>query len=377
MNGWRPAVRVGLVIGQLTHGGAERQCYELAVRLGARGYRPVVFCLSEAEEPYGPLLRRAGVRVCCLPRRRRFEWRRVGRLAQELARARVDLVHAFLFVANAYGYFAARRAGLPAFLPSIRNMESRRPRLFQAVDRRVLARSPVILVNSPDLAGWVARRYGVERSSLRVVPNGLDLSRFAGIAPPPVSGRQGTVVGSLSLFKEQKRIPFILEMARRLLRTHPDARFRLVGGGPLRERMLGLRDRMGLAGQVEMPGATEDVPGELAGFDLFLLASDREGMPNAVLEAMAAARPVVASDVAGTSSVVCHQKTGLLFPAADCAAGVEQLARLIDDPAAAARLGQRARDEVREHYSVERMVERTVAVYEEVLALRPAAEAGA
>jgi len=131
--------------------------------------------------------------------------------------------------------------------------------------------------------------------------------------------------------------------------------------------MLKLRDKMGVAGAVEMPGATEDVPGELGRFDIFVLVSEREGMPNAVLEAMAAARPVVASEVVGTSDVVRHDETGVLFPPDDPAAGAEALIEIIDDPARGRRMGENGRLLARSEYSAESMVERTASVYRELL----------
>ncbi len=362
---------VGLVIGQLTHGGSERQLYELARSLQDRGVETHVFCLSQATTPYGGALAEAGIPVHTLPRRRGVELRRVRLLAGELRRRRIWLAHSYLFIANAYARAACALAGVPAFLPSVRNLEPRRSRAARLVDGLVLRGAERVLVNAEFLGQWVASAYRVDGARVRVVPNGLDTSRFAAVPPLPVQRDGGPVVGSISLFKPQKRISFLLEVARRVLARRPGVRFRLVGDGPQRAEILALRERMGLAGAVEMPGRSEEVPAELAGLDLFVLASDREGMPNAVLEAMAAARPVVASAVPGTDEVVCHGETGLLFPPEDAEAAAQAVLSLLEDPARAAAMGQAGREAALSRFSVERMVDRTLAVYRE-LSRRPA-----
>jgi glycosyltransferase involved in cell wall biosynthesis len=158
----------------------------------------------------------------------------------------------------------------------------------------------------------------------------------------------------------------ILEMAAGLSRLGSDATFRLVGDGPERPSLLALRDRMGLEYKVEMPGASHRIPQELAGFDIFLLASEREGMPNAILEAMAAGKPVVASRVTGTVDVVRHGSTGLLFDPVSVEDAVLTLNRLLDDEALRGRMGAEARRLAVTQYSAEAMVEGTIQVYREL-----------
>jgi glycosyltransferase involved in cell wall biosynthesis len=361
--------RVALIIGQLTEGGAERQLYELATRLPGHDIEPVIFCLSEAASPYGERLEALGLTVHRLPRTRRFELRRVWDLARRLRASSVDLVHSYLFVANGYGHAACLLARQRLFLPSVRSLETDRPGILRMVDRMVLGRARLVLVNSPVYHRLLPERLGVDVAKLRLVPNGLDLARFSSVPPPAGAAARTRVVGSISLFKKEKRIPFLLETARLVREQRPDVRFRLVGDGPERQAALDVRKRLALEETVELPGASQDIPGELARFDIFILASEREGMPNAILEAMAAGRPVVASRVVGITEVVQDGDTGLLFDPDDPRAAAGALLRLLADDGLARRLGERGRQVAQQQYSVEMMVERTVAVYRELMAM--------
>ena len=362
------SIKVALVIGQLSHGGAERQLFELARRLPSRGYEPLVISLSSALHPYGPDLEACGVKVQAISRMRSLEPRRVVQLARMLKTSGAEMVHAFLLVANAYAWMASRLSGLTAFLPSVRSKETSRPRWLHLIDRFVLRRSQLVLVNSNHLAEWTVERYGVSPARVRCVPNGLDLSRFDTVGSPRRRRERPARIGSVCLFKPVKRIPFMLEAARRVARQRPGTTMIIAGDGPERPAMLRLRDRLGLQEVVEMPGPVPDAVSVLSGVDVFILASENEGMPNVVLEAMAAGRPIVGTNVPGIVEVVREGESGYLVAPEDLDGFVSALLRIIDHPEHSTRMGDAARRRVRACFSADRMIERTVAVYEELLA---------
>ncbi|MFQ5718256.1 MAG: glycosyltransferase family 4 protein [Acidobacteriota bacterium] len=353
------------MIGQLTQGGAERQTFELARGLSGGGIEPIVICLSGATEPYATGLRDCGVSVVTMRRRHSLEWRRVFELGHVLREMRPALIHSVLYAANAYAFLAAWRHGIPSVL-SIRSRGDSRPALLRMIDRQVLRHARRIIINSPSLSRWAQPFYGLQEDRIRVVPNGLDLARFTGGRVAASADVKGNVVGCISLFKRGKRIPFLLEVARLLYMRSPNVRVRLVGSGPMREAVTARRREMGLDRIVDLPGATEAVEAELRGFDVFVLASDREGMPNAVLEAMAAGLPVVATRVTGTEDVVVDGVTGRLVELDDLEGFVDAVAELLDDRELARRMGEAGRMRAAE-FSVEKMVSRTVSVYEEIL----------
>ncbi|MFN8643937.1 MAG: glycosyltransferase [Candidatus Binatia bacterium] len=290
-----PPVRVGMVIGQLSTGGAEGQLRQLCEGLEPEVARPTVYCLSGQTEPYGPLLASAGVPL------RIVRGGRIGRvraLRAALAADRIDVVHAWLFIANAFAW-AATRCGGPPLVTSARNCK-RSGRALDALNRRAFAASAAIIVNSRQVRDYVAHVYAAPSERITVVYNAIDLDRFQ----PPARARataapRVVMVGRLVAQKN----PLLFVAAAAALRARmPGVRFQLVGDGPQRAEVEAAVRAAGLGDSLELAGERHDVPALLHAADLFWLTSDWEGPPNAVLEALAAGLPVVATDVGGPPS---------------------------------------------------------------------------
>jgi glycosyltransferase involved in cell wall biosynthesis len=143
----------------------------------------------------------------------------------------------------------------------------------------------------------------------------------------------------------------------------------VVGYGPEEQRLKEMAEELGLGERVHFAGYQQDVWTWLAACDVFALSSDWEGMPNAVLEAMAAGLPVAATAVGGTPDVVVQGATGLLVPPDDATALAAALDRLIHDPDLRRTMGAAGRQRVRARFSVQQMVERTQALYRGLLGL--------
>jgi glycosyltransferase involved in cell wall biosynthesis len=200
----------------------------------------------------------------------------------------------------------------------------------------------------------------------RIVPNGVDLTRFAR-RPEPVPG-QVIAVGRLA---RQKR-PDVAVRAFAAIRDRvPGATLAFVGDGPERRAVESLILELGLADAVSLMGARDDVPELLASAQCLVLASDYEGCPLSVIEAMAAGVPVVATRVGGVPELVADGATGLLAEPRDPAALARALATVLTDPALARRLGDAGRRLAQEQLSRELMAARIVAIYDEILGARP------
>jgi glycosyltransferase involved in cell wall biosynthesis len=355
-------ITIGFVIGQLSHGGAERQLYELVRGLDRRRFRPMVYCLSAHTTPYGELLKSLGVPLNVVPRRRHFEWGRIRTLARLIRRDGVDIVHAFLFQANPYAWLAARLARGPRLVTSARNC--RTIGLVRDWANRVAFRaSDAIVCNGGAVRDFVVRRYAAPSGKCVVIHNGVDLDRFA----PPGGARNGQrqpLVLGVGRLVPQKDFELFLEAAALLVGRNPATGFAIVGDGPERAALERRAAHYGLAHTVTFMGERQDVPDLLRAADILWLTSLWEGLPNVVLEAAASGTPVVARDIGATREIVCHGVTGYLVPERDPETFAAHTRDLLTDPARLRGMGEAARRVVEERFSLTRMVAATEDLYQ-------------
>jgi glycosyltransferase involved in cell wall biosynthesis len=302
---------------------------------------------------------------------------RVGglwRFYRALEEFRPAIVHAWLFHAVLVGRVAARMTAVPIVISARRNINLGSPlreslnRLSAGLDDRVIAVSQA------------AREIEIERSGapaekVVVIPNGVD------IASVPVSNASAraalrrelrlppdsTVVATAGRLHPSKGIGDFLRAAAIVAARHPTARFLVAGDGPDRTALERLAADLRIEAKTLFLGERTDLAALLAGIDLFVLASLEEGMPNVLLEAMAAELPVVATSAGGSAEIVRHRSTGLLVPPRDVDAIAEAACALLDDPTVAAAMAARARQSIVESFSIDTTVRRTEALYEEIL----------
>jgi glycosyltransferase involved in cell wall biosynthesis len=362
--------RIGLVIGALGFGGAEGQLYELARALHGRE-RIFVYCLSDRTEPYGPMLEKLGVMLRVLPARANFDVLRVLALARAIRSDRLDVVHAFLYIATAYAYLALLIVPRVALVSSARNCKPEPHPLRRAIMRRAFRRSRAVICNSREMARFAVDYYQAPPERVRVVYNGVDHERFA--IRRKASDRAGAapIVGTVGRVEKQKNLDVFLDAAACLREAAPGARFEIVGDGSERPRLQTRAESMRMVDAVRFRGNSDDVAGFLGELDQFWLTSDWEGTPNVVLEAMAAGVPVIATKVGGTAEIVEHGRTGILVERGDARAICAAALDLVRDAGKAREVGERARAAVRERFSLERMAADTAAVYDSVVGQAP------
>jgi len=351
--------RVGLVIGQLSAGGAEGQlwllCREL-LRAGAA--TPIVYCLSDQVEPYRARIEATETVV------RVITGNRLGRLTtlrRCLNADRIDVVHAWLFIANAFAWMANVGRHCP-LITSARNCK-RQGRLLDALNRRAFAASNAIVVNSQEVAGYIERIYNAPRDRIAVIYNAVDTDRFH---PAAETEHHPPCVMMIGRLVAQKNPALFLRAAAAIRTQVPATHFRIVGDGPLRAEVESQISALGLRECVEVMRERGDVPELLRQTDVLWLTSDWEGLPNVVLEAMASGVPVVATDVGGTREVLHDREGGFVIPPGDCNALVSRSLPLLTDGALRRRFSVAARARA-QAFAPERMASQMLALYQRLI----------
>jgi glycosyltransferase involved in cell wall biosynthesis len=356
-----------------TFGGSEQSLLHLLAGLDRGRWRPVLI-----HHP-APGLRQlvqgaaaAGVAVRAVPRvsDRNFAWRLPG-FVGALAAEQPAVFHAHLNwpLACKFGFLAARLRGVPAIVGTaqlfVEALVNGSVRLQQRVVSAGVHRYFAV---SSHVAERLAASFGIPEGKLGVVYNGIDPAPFE-LPPDPglraelTKGAQASVVLTLARLSPQKGIDTLLAAAASV----PTAHFVIVGDGPDRPTLEAQAGALGVAGRVSFLGHRRDVPALLQCCDLFVLPSLFEGLPLAVLEAMAAGKPVVASRIGGTDEAVLDGVTGLLVPASDPAALAEAIRTVLADSSLAGRLGAAGRARLHAEFTARHMVHAVETAYDELL----------
>jgi glycosyltransferase involved in cell wall biosynthesis len=372
----QPRLRITFVIDKLHRAGAQVHLGQLVSGLDPRAFEPRVVCLL-GDGPVADELRERGVPVEVLGLGRLYAPRALLAAARSARRwrRRVDVVHAYLVSANIFGTLAGRLAGVGAVVTSRRDTGFSRNGRLRLVEERVV--NPMVdrvVANSTAVASAAERERGLRAGQVVTIPNGVDLARFDPASHPRAAarawarrelglGEDETVIGAIGSLSAVKRHGDLLQAASLLLARRPRTRVVLVGEGPLRESLAAQARLLGIAERVLFAGVRADVAPWLALFDVFVLPSLTEGLSNVLLEAMAMARPIVATAVGGNLDLVRDGENGRLVPAADPAALSAAVAGLLDDPERALLCGRAARRSVETEFSLQRMVGRYQDLY--------------
>ena len=360
--------RIALAIESSGPGGAEQTVLHLAEGLREAGSEPVIITLrpgwmtERAEQ--------AGVAVWILPQASRLAPTWAPRLALRLRRERIRALHSHEFVMNVYGGAAALLARIPhvATIHGRRWVHEQRRRVLAY---RLLRRAGMRLVAvSHDLAGYVAEGFELPLDALDVVQNGIPLParadpalrserrRAARVAAGlPLEGRMVLAVGNLYPVKDHATL------LRATARLPEDVRVAIAGRGEEEANLRRLASELGLASRCQLLGVRDDVERLLAAADVFVQPSRSEGLPLAVLEAMAAGLPVVASRVGGIPEAVVEGRTGLLVEPGEPALLAGALEQVLADADRAASMGEAGRRRSEEEFSIQTMVQRYLRLY--------------
>ncbi|MDB4970139.1 MAG: hypothetical protein JWN44_5828 [Myxococcales bacterium] len=367
------------VVDCLNVGGTERQLFELLRRIDRTHYRPLLATFKDGGELL-PQLRAIGVTPAVFPLRGSLAQAntayQITRMAMMCRRENVKVIHAHDFYSNIIAVAAAQLCGA-------RVIASRRDLAHwlggtQRKALRVACRvADAVVANAAAVAEQTERDFGIPGEKLRVVLNGIDVEHFdlqAFKTPDPllpagpIEVPRIAMVGSMHL--PDKGHADLLEAAAILKARGIAAQYILVSDGGLRKDLEAKAQALGVADRVFFLGRRADVPSVLVRCDIVAHPSWSEGFPNAVLEAMCAARPVVATNIGGIPEVMDDGVHGILIDAQKPAQLATALEKLIANPLAAHVMGLHGRQHVEKVFSLDKMCRTVEALYDELLGKR-------
>lgn len=362
--------RILQIIPTLDRCGAEKQLTLLSLGLPKDEFEVHVAVLTRS----GPLwadLEQGGIPLTLIGKRWRIDPGAYQRLRRLIEQLRPDLIHTWLFAANAYGRAAGLAAGVQNLVAGERCVDPWKSRLELTIDRYLARRTTRIATNSSGVRDFYVER-GLPDWKFVVIPNGV-------LPPPPVTTTRAEILAELGLPEDarligllarlwpQKRVKDAIWAADLLKVVRDDIHLLIFGDGPHRDRLLRYREQVEIRDRVHFLGHRDDVARFLPHFNVLWSTSAYEGQSNAVMEAMSYGVPVVASDIPGTRDLVVPEQTGYLFRLGDRAALARHTFQLLEQPELARRLGEAGRQRMQTEFSVPTMIDRYAQLYRQIL----------
>ncbi|MBN1559559.1 glycosyltransferase [candidate division KSB1 bacterium] len=363
-------IKVLQLVEGFNFGGAETKLLELVKHMDVERFETTIISLglgNEIEE----LFHQLDCRVLTFQRQKQVDFRLLRRIRDFIRAEHIDIVMTTLFYADVLGAMAGHSGGAKGVFSweTISSPKWLAPHRFWSY-RYAIRRADKVISVSQATAEWLVQKRKVAAEKVMIIPYGVDLAKFN----PAIkavhrkdigAGDDDIVIGQVARLDEQKGHTYLIDAASMIIALQPRAKFVLVGDGPLRSQLMHKVDQAGLHDFFIFLGFRQDVPDLLPLFDLFVLPSLYEGLPNVVLEAMACGLPVVATPVDGTKEAVVDGETGLLVPVADPQRLARSILKIIGSDGLKERLGVAGRHRVENQFSLERQVQRFENLYED------------
>ncbi len=366
-------IPIALFLTSFGAGGTERQMLELVRRLDRDRFQVHLACFHRqgewtkvADEAAGPVSE-FPISSFRSPGTLRQAWV----FARWCRERRIALLHACDLYANIFALPASVAGGVHRRIGSRRELNPDKSAGQIGLQRLAYACAHHIVANSNAAAARL-RHEGVARRKIVTIPNGIDLGRFVAPHREGPIRRLVTVAG----FRPEKAHDVLLAAAGEALGALPDVSLTLVGDGPTRPAAEEFASRLGLGDRIRFAGHSDAVAGVLRNSDAFVMSSRSEAFPNALIEAMAMALPVIATAVGGIPELVEHGRTGILVPPGRADALARSIVELVRRPTFAHDMGRKAQADVAARFSFDRMVEGFESLYLSGLAGGPARSLG-
>lgn len=313
-----------------------------------------------------------GGTVTCMPAGSNFAMLlKIPALVRWLKQEQVDLVHAHLPWAGIVARVACKLAGVP-LLYTEHNVQERYHWSTRLLNKLTFSWQTKVIAVSADVARSIKEHIG-NKVPVQIVHNGIDTTRFQRNREASRIKRielgidiNAIVVGTIAVFRHQKRLDLWLRAFAEVSRSTPNLQGIIVGDGPLKAVLLDVAEQLNIEGRIHFVGIQTDTPLWLSVFDIFMMSSDFEGLPLALLEAMSSGCCIVATEAGGVPEVVVHQKQALLAPVGHLPALVDNLRLACSEQGLRIQISTSARERAVLHFSLTSMVNTLETLYTSV-----------
>ena len=315
-------------------------------------------------------IRQHGGRVMCIPANNNLQlMMKVSAVARYVKEHQIRLIHAHLPWAG----ILARRVGKKCNVPVLYTEHNKQERYHwgtRVMNLLTMNALSTIIAVSGDVATSIRKHKPGLRIPLQTILNGVNTDHFKrndfngkAVRDKWKISSEAPIIGTIAVFRFQKRLDLWMELAKKILDAYPETHFILVGDGPLKEQLRAKRDALGLSERIHMPGLETEVRPYLAALDVYMMTSIFEGLPIALLEAMAMECPIISTDAGGIKEVIRDKEDGFLCSVDHPEALVGQAGRLLADRDLRVKYGALARRRVQQGFSMEKMVKELEALY--------------
>ena len=355
--------------------GAENVVLELAKESTKQGYWVAIGSIENRNNLHMELADRAvneGLKVHIFPCKGRFDPKTIASIQDFIDREQPNILHSHGYKSNFYAWRALSNKRIPWIVTNHGKRVGMKLSVYNRLNIFFMKKADRIVAVSQSLADEMTKK-GISSTKIVVIDNGINLQKFANLPKNndlrKSFGLNGnnTIIGTVGSLTEEKGHVYFIEAARQVIDKNPECRFLIVGDGIQRQFLEKKTADLGLTDKVIFTGSRKDVPEILPTLDAFVLPSLKEGLPMALLEAMASKVPVIATSVGAIPKVIEHGINGMLIPPKNSDVIAEAINTMLSDGNSAKEMAQRGFEKVRDHFSADIMARKYLAIYKELL----------
>ncbi len=368
-------IKICYVIGTLNIGGAEKQLLMLTDGLDKKKFEPVVISLRKN----GDLKKdfeSAGIKVVETDKKFKIDPIFFFRLFYAIKKEKPEILHTFMFTSNTWGRIAGIFNRVPIIISSERCVDLYKKWYHRLIDNLLIHFTKIIIANSYAVKDFYQNRERIPETRIKVIHNGIDIktNENNGILTSKIKelGLENAkhIISCAGRFTEQKGFIYLIKAIPLILKEFPLTYFVFIGDGPLKDVFKKEVQKSGIEKNVLFTGYRKDVSDIFSISDIVAVPSLFEGMPNVVLEAMIAKKPVIGTNIPEISEIIKDAINGILVPVKNSYALAEKIIYLLKNPSIALKIGQEGYTTVIKEYSSEKMIQAYENIYIDCLGLK-------